>query len=45
MNKVLNYLACGIMIASIFLSAYAVAEDMKPTSGEGQITIDVPVTL
>jgi intracellular sulfur oxidation DsrE/DsrF family protein len=45
MNKILNYLACSIMITSVYLPTYAVAEDVKPISGEGQITIDVPVTL
>jgi len=45
MNKILNYLACGIMITSVCLPTYAVAEDVKSISGEAQITIDVPVTL
>jgi len=45
MNKVLNYLARGIMITGVCLSAHAMAADAKPAGGEGQITIDVPVTL
>lgn len=45
MNKVLNYLARGIMITSVFLSAHAVAADAIPAAAEAKITIDVPVTL
>jgi len=45
MNKVLNFLMRGIMITSVCLSVQAVAADAKPAGGEGQITIDIPVTL
>lgn len=45
MNKILNYLARGIMISSVCLSAHAFATDTKPAGSEGQITIDIPVTL
>ena len=45
MNKILNYLVRGIMITSVCLSVQAVAADAKPVSAEGQISIDVPVTL
>ena len=45
MNKVLNYLARGIMITSVCLSAHAVAADAKPVAAETRITIDVPVIL
>ena len=44
MNKILNYLARGIMITSVCLSVHAMAADAK-AGGEGKITIDVPVTL
>lgn len=45
MNKIMNNLIRGIMIASVCLSVQAVAATAKPVGGEGQITIDVPVTL
>jgi intracellular sulfur oxidation DsrE/DsrF family protein len=45
MNKILNYLVRGIMITSVCLSVQAVAADAKPADAEGQISIDVPVTL
>ena len=45
MNKILNYLVRGIMITSVCLSVQAVAADAKPVSAEGQISIDIPVTL
>jgi intracellular sulfur oxidation DsrE/DsrF family protein len=43
MNKVLNYLLRALMIASVCLSANAMAEDAKPA--EAKITIDIPVAL
>jgi intracellular sulfur oxidation DsrE/DsrF family protein len=45
MKNVRNYLARSILIISVCLSAQAFAADVKPVGGEGQITIDVPVTL
>lgn len=45
MNKILKFLLRGIMVASVCMSVHAVAADAKPVAGEGQITIDVPVTL
>ena len=37
MNKILNYLACSIMITSVYLPTYAVAEDVKPISARTAI--------
>ena len=45
MNKVMKYLARSILIASVCLSVQALAADAKSVGGEGQITVDVPVTL
>lgn len=45
MNKILKSLLRGLMVASVCLSVQAVAADAKQVTGEGLITIDVPVTL
>jgi intracellular sulfur oxidation DsrE/DsrF family protein len=45
MNKFLNYLASGIMITTLCLSAQASAADEKQAVTENKITIDIPVTL
>ena len=45
MNKILNSLVRGIMVASVCLSVQAVAAEANTPGNEAKITIDVPVKL